>query len=229
MFIVEGTIGAGKSTFLKLLATAINNIVIKLESVDNWQHKEYGQSLLAQFYENPHRWAFTFETFTMKQRVYEYLKENTHIHPLFIERSIFSGHYVFARNSFESGFLTATEWHIYQEWFTFLTKQSIQPTGFIYLKLDPAVAYERIKKRNRTAEASLPLDYLHQIDYRHEQFLIQKEQVASYVKQVPVLVLDCNDEFEENPQQFKKHCDAVVNFMQRCEAKSFVKMRNIRL
>ena len=157
MYIIEGTIGAGKSTFLKLLAQAIKDITIKLESVDNWQHQEYGQSLLAQFYENPQRWAFSFETFTMKQRVYEYLKAGTHIQPLFIERSIFSGHYVFARNSFESGFMTLTEWNIYQEWFTFLTKKSTQPTGFIYLKLDPQIAYERIKKRNRSAESSLPI------------------------------------------------------------------------
>jgi deoxyadenosine/deoxycytidine kinase len=213
MYILEGTIGAGKSTFLKLLKHHIPAINIKLEPIDTWQSQNYGQSLLAHFYENPKRWAYTFETFTMFYRAQEHILENTSRTPTVFERSIYSGHYVFARNSFEQGFMSALEWDIYQQWFNFLISRCALPQGFIYLKVDPDIAFERIKKRNRQAETTLPLDYLYQIDTQHEKFLCKNEDILPALKKIPVLILDCNQEFEQDSDQFKEHCRSVQTFL----------------
>ncbi len=213
MYILEGTIGAGKSTFLKLLSHALPEVTVKLEPVDSWQSQEIGSSLLHNFYEYPKRWAYTFETFTMIKRMHEYIQEKNNESLLIVERSVYSGHYVFARNSYENGFMTELEWKLYAEWFEFLTSKCFAPQGFIYLKVDPKIAFERIKKRNRSAEETLPLDYLYQLDKQHERFLCDKEAVGPALHNVPVLTLDCNEEFEQNPIQFAAQCQKIKEFM----------------
>lgn len=49
MYIVEGNIGAGKSTFLNLIGIHMPHVSIALEPLNNWQSEEYGQSLLKNF------------------------------------------------------------------------------------------------------------------------------------------------------------------------------------
>lgn len=148
MYIIEGNIGAGKSTFLKLLGHHMPQAPIGLEPLQNWQSTIYGQSLLTNFYEDPKRWAYTLETLTMMCRVREHLVDQTDKNRnKIIERSIYSGHYAFAQNSYENGFMTNVEWAVYNEWFNFLIPNKCKaPLGFIYLRVDPEVSYERIKK-----------------------------------------------------------------------------------
>lgn len=215
MFILEGNIGAGKSTFLALLERHLPAVSVTFEPVNNWQGQVFGQSLLANFYQDPKRWAFTLETLAMMCRVKDHLQEQAQDRTnRVIERSIYSGHYVFGHNSYTSGFMTGLEWQMYQEWFNLLIPgKCTPPKGFIYLKVSPAVAYERIKKRNRYAEKSLTLDYLKAIDQRHEEFLITKIGVLPELKKIPVLVLDCNEEFETNTVMLQQHLDAVQEFM----------------
>lgn len=214
MYILEGTIGAGKSTFLKLLAHELPHLTVKLEPVDTWQSQEYGQSLLTNFYENPTRWAYTLETLTMICRVQEHLRQQNNSNPILVERSIYSGHYVFARNSYENGFLNNLEWHLYNQFFNFLTSQCNPPQGFIYLRVSPEIAYGRIKKRKRTAEASISLDYLNQINQQHEKFLDKKEDILPNLRNIPILILDCNKEFEIDIEQFKQQCSRVQEFIE---------------
>lgn len=215
MYILEGNIGAGKSTFLKLISEQLPHISVALEPVNNWQSHVHGQSLLANFYQQPKRWAFSMEVFAMICRVKEHIKDQEEYNPFrIIERSIYSGHYCFSQNGYENGFMTDIEWALYNEWFNFLIIGKCKPPlGFIYLQTDPELAYKRLKKRNRLAEKKISLSYLKQIHAHHEQFLLKQKTVADDLKNVPVLVLDCNQEFEENPVMFQQHVDAVTNFI----------------
>src|SRR3972149_9495601 len=215
MYILEGNIGAGKSTFLNLLVKHMPQISVALEPLYNWQSTVYGQSLLANFYQNPKRWAYTLETLTMMCRVREHMEEqkNPNLNRIF-ERSIYSGHYCFALNGFESGFMSALEWQLYKQWLDFLIPGKCNPPlGFIYLQADPNVCFERIKKRNREAEKELSLDYLKQIHKKHEAFLIEKKCLISHMAEIPVLVIDCNEEFETNELSLKNHMQAVEKFL----------------
>ena len=119
MYILEGNIGAGKSTFLKMLANALPSISISLEPINNWQKQVYGQSLLTNFYQSPQRWAYTLETFAMMSRVQEHIQEQKNNGCIIFERSVYSGHYCFAQNSYENGFMTELEWELYNHWFHF--------------------------------------------------------------------------------------------------------------
>ncbi len=222
MYILEGNIGAGKSTFLKLIEQHIPYISIGLEPLNNWHTEENGQSLLQYFYEQPQRWAYTLETLALMSRVKEHIIEQKHEHEFrIVERSIYSGFYCFAQNSYQSGFLTDIEWSIYKEWFSFLTCTNCNvPDGFIYLKVDPEVAFERTKIRNRSAESSLTLSYLKNIDKLHSDFLLEKKGIDQKLKDVPVLVLDCNQDFEHNKKQFEQHCQKLNSFLQETKLNS---------
>jgi deoxyguanosine kinase len=199
MYIVEGNIGAGKSTLLALLAKHLPYTSVCFEPREQWQQED-GQSLLTRFYQDPHRWAFTMETVAMIWRVRNHLLEQQHQNQFRImERSVYSGHYVFGYNDYAQGFMTQLEWELYLQFFNFMMPPCKAPQGFIYLHTDPEIAFERMQKRNRGSESTVPLDYLQQIDARHKAFLIDKVDVLPELKNVPVLTIDCNNEFESDP------------------------------
>ena len=215
MYILEGNIGVGKSTFLELLNKNLQEITTFTEPLDNWNKKVYGQSLLANFYESPKRWAYTMETLTMMSRVKQHLNDQNYENQKFVvERSIYSGHYCFALNGYKHGFFTQIEWEIYTQWVDFLINQRCNPPhGFIYLKADPEICFKRIQKRNRLNEKDITLSYIKQIDEHHEDFLIKKNNVFENLKKVPVLVLDCNEDFLESEQILNTHLYKVKKFI----------------
>lgn len=215
MYILEGNIGAGKSTFLRLIAQQIPDIKVILEPIHNWQDSGHGQSLLGNFYQDPKRWAYTFETLTMMCRAQDHIANQHKTDTIKIaERSVYSGYYCFAQNSFAQGFLSPLEWEIYQQWFAMLIPQKCQPPrGFIYIQVDPKIAYERTRKRNRDAEESVSLEYLTQIHDRHEAMLVKKEGILPHLKKVPVLVIDASQEFESNPAQLHRHMHSIQDFI----------------
>ena len=219
MYILEGNIGVGKSTFLTLLNKHLPQIETILEPVNNWNNEKYGQSLLGNFYKNPKRWAYTLETLAMISRSREHIKEQskTNQNRIF-ERSVYSGHYCFAYNGHESGYFSQVEWEIYNQWVEFLLQQRCRvPIGFIYLKADPEVCYKRVQKRARGSEDSLSLDYMKKIDERHDAFLIKKQDIFEQLKSVPVLTLDCNEDFVKNTQNLEKHLTRLTTFLQETQ------------
>lgn len=215
MFIVEGNIGTGKSTFLKALQHSLSNVVITLESVDYWQNQSTGQSILQNFYESPQRWAYTMETLALKVRIPEHIKQQESLLPNIVERSIYSGYHCFALNSFQQGFLNQLEWNIYNSWFNFSTaKRCLPPTGFIYLQADPKLSYQRTIQRQREAEESISFEYLKQIHQKHEDFLIHKKNIHPSILNVPVLILDCNYDLVHDEKKLFEYVELVKKFIQ---------------
>ncbi|CDK30843.1 deoxynucleoside kinase [Candidatus Babela massiliensis] len=215
MYIIEGNIGAGKTTFLRLISQILPEINPCFEP-KTWRNEVVGESLLNNFYQNPKRWAYTMEIFAMTSRAVESIKEQskTTYKIKISERSIYSGHYCFAINGQENGYFTLLEWQIYLNWFNFIaTKKNQLPKGFIYLKVDPEKALERVKKRNRSSETEISLEYLKQIDNAHETFLINKIGVIEELKSIPVLTIDCNLEFESDKEIMQKYAKTIKEFI----------------
>lgn len=214
MYILEGNIGVGKSTFLKKLQENLPELEILTEPVTNWTNQIFGQSLLENFYKTPSRWAYTLENLAMIHRVKDHIEiQNRNNSNIILERSIYSGHYCFAKNSFKNGYLSQIEWEIYEKWVNFLHSKCHPPKGFIYLKADPEICLSRIKKRNRLSEKNLTLAYIRQIDEWHNKFLLEKEDLHKSLKSLPVLEINCNQDFENNPKVFKSHLKKVKEFI----------------
>jgi deoxyadenosine/deoxycytidine kinase len=226
MYIVEGNIGVGKSTFLELISKHIPQINVVTEPKNNWVNQIFGQSLLENFYKKPNRWAYTIETLAMICRSRDHISEQHKTNKTVVmERSIYSGHYCFALNGYHCGFFTPIEWSIYNKWAEFiLTKKCLPPKGFIYLKATPQVCMERIRKRNRISEKKITLSYIKQIDHWHEKFLTKKEEVTANIKNIPVLTINCNQDFIKNEQNMQKMLVMLQNFIEKTTKTDTVKL-----
>lgn len=213
-FIIEGNIGAGKSTFLRLIKDHLP-VSIVYEPLDQWQAIN-GQSLLDKFYQDTKRWGYTFQSYAFVTRVMEQekYKKLYPFLPQVLERSVYSDRYCFAKNCFEMGTLSELEWTLYQEWFSWLVENyTTRPSGFIYLQTDPAICFERLQKRARKEESLVPLSYLESLHNKHEDWLIGKKNIASYLTETPVLVLDCNQDFENSPELLNQHIHKIADFI----------------
>ncbi len=214
IIVIEGNIGAGKSTFLKLLSKTLNAHLVN-EPLEKWQNVE-GGNILDHFYKDTRRWAYTFQSYAFITRVLaleEQLKM-TNKPIIVLERSVYSDRYCFAKNCFELGLMSALEWSLYQEWFEWLMAHyHNQPDAFVYLQTDPIVCYQRLLKRSRSEESDVSLEYLTMLHNKHENWLLKKKDLTDYVKAIPVLTLECNQDFEHTPMQFKRHIDTLVEFL----------------
>lgn len=214
MYIVEGNIGVGKSTFLSLIKEQLPSLACTMEPVDNWANQAYGKSLLEQFYAAPERWAYTIETLAMICRSRDHLAAQARDPHHLMERSIYSGHYCFALNGKREGYFTKSEWDVYMQWVSFIFNDKCrEPLGFIYLQADPDVCHARIAKRKRTGESMIPIDYLNKIHDCHEDFLVHKTDVIPALHNVPTLVLDANIDFVDNAPRMQAHAQQVAEFI----------------
>ena len=212
MFILEGNNGSGKSTLIKYLNQNLAGVLCKQEPVEAWQKTGIGGSLLKEFYDNPKRWAYSMESYTLLCRVRE--QEGHKFGKVLVERSVFSGFYCFAKNGFQSGFMTKIEWEIYKKWFDFFAQKFLQiPLGFVYLKSDPEICYKRVRKRSRAEEESMSLKYLKDLDALYDQLLLKKLDVIDQLKNVPILVLDGNLDFENNETILKGFAQQIKEFI----------------
>jgi len=180
---IEGNIGAGKSTLLNYLK---NNLEcnISQEPVQEWMKMD----LLDKFYKDIDRWSFAFQMncFISRSHQVDKLEEGKN----FIERSVLSDR-IFAQNCLNNGNMDPVEFEIYNKWSTWLYERVCKKVkNIIYLRSSPEVSYERIKKRNRDGEETIPLEYLKQLHRLHDEWLIDNEELNVLILDADKLKLD---------------------------------------
>lgn len=77
----------------------------------------------------------------------------------------------------------------------------------VYLRASPEVVYERMKKRGRPEENTVPFEYLEQLHTSHEQWLMSNNEKFNTV---PVLVLDANVPEDQMIEQYKKYKNTIL-------------------
>ena len=172
---IEGNIGSGKSTLLEELKKKFSDETIAFlsEPVDVWREiKDIdGVDLLTNFYKNQEKFSFHFQMAAYISRIAAITKlyENTKIKLIIVERSIWTDKNVFAKMLFHDGKISTLEYNIYLKWFDEFSKL-INHSLNIYIKTTPEVAFERVKKRNRSGE-TIPLEYLQKCHNYHNDWL----------------------------------------------------------
>ncbi len=216
LLVIEGNIGAGKSTLLGVLNKMLNVNIIP-EPTNKWQSSDPSENILHLFYNDTPRWAYTFQTYAFLTRVHAILEHqadqsSSNVHVL--ERSVYCDRFCFAKNCYESGNMTPLEWSIYKEWFFWLTENFVpRPSGFIYLRTTPEISHERIQIRKRSEESSIPLSYIKALHNKHEDWLIRKQEMLDSIKDIPILTLECDTDFEHNQRERDKHLCAIQSFV----------------
>jgi deoxyadenosine/deoxycytidine kinase len=213
VLIVEGNIGAGKSTLLRLIAEKLSVDVV-YEPHTSWQSIG-GENLLEKFYNDGKRWAYTFQTYAFITRLIGQAKaaEQSKAAVQVVERSVYSDRYCFAKSNYELGNMSSLEWKLYQEWSSSLTDlYTSYPYGCIYLRADPQVCLDRLKKRSRHEEKDVSLDYLKLIHDKHEEWILEKKDIGQELAQIPVLVIDGNQDFENDKEFQNRVLHKIADF-----------------
>jgi len=199
MIFVEGNIGTGKSTFLTSLSSEFKVI---LEPVDEWSKMKNanGKNILEEFYSDPSRNAYLFQSIAFRSRMKNIVNRCDDV--CFVERSIYTDRNVFAKTCRDDGLIGDIEWDDYVSWFDWLTTEfQVHPKGFVYLRCEPEVSLERIKKRNRSGEENISLEYLKKLHAKHDDWLLNFPNV---------LVVDVNE--DGTPEQTRDIITRIKNF-----------------
>ena len=160
IYALEGNIGAGKTTILKILSKQFKDVEFVEEPVKEWQNLG-GMNLLDSFYSDPQRWGFSFEFYSMLTKIQALLKAADSDKPIIIiERSILSNK-VFMDLSNELGKLEKMEYCMLINTYKFYLENVYpQISGIIYLDTPVEECMKRIAKRNRGEECGIERSYL---------------------------------------------------------------------
>jgi deoxyadenosine/deoxycytidine kinase len=182
---IEGNIGAGKTTFLKLIEKNNNlsnkfpnkKIAYVYEPVDEWtEYKDSsGIDILTHFYKNQEKYGFIFQWYVFMTRIKAINNAiDSGAEILFVERSIFTDKNVFMKSLYHKKKLTNMEYKIYMDWFNWIADKMLQYSyKFVYMQLSTDKCYQRILKRSRDAESVIEYDYLDLINKNHDKWLTE--------------------------------------------------------
>jgi deoxyadenosine/deoxycytidine kinase len=190
---IEGNIGSGKSTILKQLKNYSDDFIYIDEPVDEWLsiRDSNDKNILELFYQDQKKYSFSFQILAYITRLRSLLnaiKSNPN-KIIICERSIYTDKHVFAKMLYEQNKIEEIEWKTYKYWFdTF--KEITKLNGIIYVNTDPHTCFERIKKRDRNGESTIPLEYLQECDKKHHDWIDNTN--------IKKLVINGNDEFEND-------------------------------
>lgn len=183
MIIMSGTIGAGKSTALNLLSSRFEIIPVQ-EPVESF-------SLLEGFYRDQERYAYPLQWECFVERAIRHwdVQQQPDHSNYVLERSVYEDRHCFAYNLYKSGVITEDLWKVYCKGFKALMQRLfVPPDMFIYLRISPDKALERMRKRMRDCEMQdqgPTLKYLISLHECYEEF---SKKVM--LKNIPLLILD---------------------------------------
>jgi deoxyguanosine kinase len=163
--VVEGPIGVGKTTLVKKLAGTFGTGLM-LEKVDE-------NPFIAQFYQNPARYALSTQLSFLLQRAEQVqnfrqidLFQNAHIADFLIDKDL-----LFAELT-----LNVDELKLYQQIYQHLTIDAPKPDLVIYLQAPVEVLRSRIAARDRSFEKLMSHDYLTQLSDAYTRFFHEYDE-----------------------------------------------------
>jgi deoxyadenosine/deoxycytidine kinase len=161
--VIEGNIGAGKTTLASKIASQFNARLI-LEKFDD-------NPFLPKFYKEPEKYSFPLELSFLAGR-YKQLKEELVTGDLF--KSFTVADYFFAKSLvFAASTLDKEEFNLYRQIFYIIYGSIPKPDIFVYLHLKPERLLENIKRRGREYEQSITAEYLQSIQDSYFSFFRQ--------------------------------------------------------
>ena len=174
--VIEGNIGAGKTSFASLLAEECNARLILEQFEEN--------SFLPKFYEDPARYAFPLELSFLADR-YQQLKSQFNASDLFKTFTV-ADYFIFKSLIFASKNLEPLEFGLYSKLFAIVSSVVPKPDMIVYLYLNLENLKKNIEKRGRPYEQNIQFDYLDKIQKGYLEFLRQQSDLR-------VLVIDTNE------------------------------------
>ncbi len=171
---LESNIAAGKSSLMRALMERFPNWDYRPEPIEKWSDwGERHENLLEKFYLDPHRHAFEFQSAVLETFQADAIRPSS-ANVCVWERSPRSAIYVFARLSYERGYLTKREYNK-------LKVQAKTCSGIfdnprhstVYLRCSPEQSQARLTERSRREElCKVSLDYLSGLHRLHDELYL---------------------------------------------------------
>lgn len=162
LIIIEGNIGAGKSTFAKLLAKHLDGGVYVPEPAEG------SNPYLEDYYKDSKRYAFNTQMFLLSHRYRAQKKAQSIIRSdkkgFFVMDRSYYGDVCFAVVQKEKGYFDERDYSTYLSIHSDMKQNLDVPSVAIFLDVTPETANKRIKTRARNCEAGVPIDYLRSLD-----------------------------------------------------------------
>lgn len=176
--IIAGNIGAGKSTLVKHLCSAL--------SWTPYYEPVSENPYLEDFYGDMNRWAYHSQLFFLSDRMAMHKELQDHSGSVVQDRSIYEDAQIFARNLYLKGNINERDFNTYWKMYKVAVSLLQPPDLLVYLKASIPSLKARIALRNREFEAEIPTDYLGGLNSLYEEW------TDSY-SESPKLVLDIDD------------------------------------
>lgn len=186
--VIEGNIGAGKTSLASLLAEETNSRLV-LESFND-------NPFLAKFYEEPDRYAFQLELSFLSERYHQIKTELGH--PDLFGQAVISDYYLAKSFIFSKYNLKDDEMKLFEKLFSIINLQAPKPDLYVYLHLPVERLLENIKQRGRSYEKHIRYDYLKEVQEGYFGFFKSQQKMK-------ILVLDCsNIDFVNRESDFQR-------------------------
>jgi deoxyadenosine/deoxycytidine kinase len=191
--VIEGNIGAGKTTLATRIAEQFNGRLILEHFADN--------PFLPKFYQDPDKYSFPLELSFLASR-YKQLNEELGSQDLFKAFTV-ADYYFMKSLVFASSTLKGEEYNLYRQIFYIIYSSLPKPDIYVYLHISPERLLENIKKRGREYETSITGAYLRKI----------QESYFTFFRQNPgnrYLVIDINNlDFVANSNHYNIIIDTI--------------------
>lgn len=184
--VIEGNIGAGKTTLVNKIAADFNAKTILERFADN--------PFLPKFYEDQNRYAFPLEMSFLADR-FQQISDDLAQLDLFRD-FIIADYHIFKSLIFAKVTLPEEEFRLYRKLFEIIYKEMPKPDLYVYLYQNTNRLLLNIKLRGRSYEQEIQAAYLEQINKGYLEYI--KSQ-----KEVNVLIVDVSDrDFVKNQADY---------------------------
>jgi deoxyadenosine/deoxycytidine kinase len=191
--VIEGNIGAGKTTLAEMISRDYNSQLVT-ESFA-------GNPFLPKFYANPSAHAFTLEMSFLAER-YSQLMSELQNRDLFKDFAVADYHFMKSL-IFAGVTLSEDEYALFRKFFNLIYPRLPRPDLYVFLYKDTSSLQKLIKKRGREYENDIPDSYLDNLTNAYFNFFKQQNEF-------PVVIIDTNNiDFVSNSKDYLKICEII--------------------
>jgi len=191
--VIEGNIGAGKTTLATRIAEQFEGRLILERFADN--------PFLPKFYQDPDKYSFPLELSFLASR---YKQLNEELGPQDLFKAFTVADYYFMKSLvFAASTLKGDEYNLYRQIFYIIYSSLPKPDIYVYLHLNTDRLLENIRKRGRDYEKSITGDYLQKIQDGYFTFFRQNTENK-------YLIIDINEiDFVTNTSHYSRLIDTI--------------------
>lgn len=191
---IEGVIGAGKTSLARILGDYLDALVVYEKPDEN--------PFLEDFYADPTRFAFQAQLFFLlsRYRQQQDTLQTDLFHKMIVSDYLFAKDRIFAHLNLDD-----RELFLYDKVASLLEQNIQKPDLVVYLQSNPEHLMANIKKRGRTYEKDVSIDYIRSLNEAYNRFFFHYDDTPLLVVNSTLLdFVNRKEDFEELVSQIMR-------------------------